>query len=108
MESKQVVQALGALAHPLRLQAFRALVEAGGSGLTPGTLTGQLNLPAATLSFHLRELHLAGLVSQERNGRHLIYRADIACMNALLGYLTANCCQGQPCELAPTAEACDC
>ena len=108
MESSQVIQALGALAHPLRLQVFRALVQAGASGLTPGALTGPLSVPAATLSFHLRELHLAGLIDQERQGRHLIYRADMACMNQLLGYLTANCCEGQPCEMSPAAETCDC
>jgi ArsR family transcriptional regulator, arsenate/arsenite/antimonite-responsive transcriptional repressor len=97
MEEQDVVAALAALAQPSRLQAFRALVVAGERGLTPGTLAAQLHIPAATLSFHLKELSHAGLVTQERNGRHLTYRAAYGQMSALLGYLTAHCCQGQPC-----------
>lgn len=100
-----VVKALGALAQFHRLQAFRALVVAGQAGLTPGALAASLGLPAATLSFHLKELLHAGLVSQERSGRHLIYRAEFARMNALLAYLSHNCCQGEPCAVTP-APAC--
>ena len=97
MEEKQVIKALAALAQPNRLQIFRALVVAGQDGATPGTLAESLVMPAATLSFHLKELLGAGLVSQERSGRNLIYRAEYARMNGVLTYLTANCCQGEPC-----------
>lgn len=108
MEEEKVIRALAALGQPHRLKVFRALVVAGEEGLTPGTISEALALPAATLSFHLKELAAAGLVTQERASRHLIYRADYALMNELLGYLTENCCQGQQC-LAPVAgEACDC
>ena len=97
MEEKDVVKALSALAQPNRLQIFRTLVVAGKEGTTPGALGDALVLPAATLSFHLKELLHAGLVSQERKGRHLIYRAQYAQINAVLAYLSDNCCQGEPC-----------
>ena len=97
MESEQVVRSLAALAQPLRLQVFRALVVAGQSGLTPGTMAEGLGAPANTLSFHLKELSHAGLVTQERSGRNIVYRAAFAHMNALLNYLTDNCCQGAAC-----------
>lgn len=106
MEDKDVIKALAALAQPHRLQAFRALVVAGQSGLTPGHLTEQLAIPANTLSFHLKELTAAGLISQTRDGRHLIYRAAFEQMTALLLYLTANCCQGASCELASPGTPC--
>ena len=99
-------QALAALAQSSRLRAFRALVVAGPEGLTPGAMAEALALPAATLSFHLKELMHAGLVSQERQGRHLIYRAEFSQMNALLAYLTDQCCQGQPCESTAPAACC--
>ncbi len=107
MNEVQVVRALGALAQPLRLQIFRALVVVGRSGLTPGAITDALGVANATLSFHLKELMSSGLVTQERLGRNLIYRAAYDRMNALLGYLTANCCQGQACEVK-AKEACSC
>jgi DNA-binding transcriptional ArsR family regulator len=97
MEENQVVKALGALAQPLRLQVFRALVVVGDAGLTPGAMQEALGVPPATLSFHLKELVHAGLVTQERASRNLIYRAAYGQMNALLAYLTDNCCQGAPC-----------
>ena len=97
MEENTVVRSLAALAQPVRLRVFRALVVAGPEGMTPGTLTEALDVPATSLSFHLKELTNAGLVSQERQGRHLIYRASFEQMNALLGYLTENCCKGQAC-----------
>ena len=78
----------------MRLRIFRALVGAGPSGLTPGALSATLDVPASTLSFHLKELTHAGLVTQERDGRHLIYRPALDQMNELLSYLTAHCCQG--------------
>ena len=102
MEEQTVVKSLAALAQPVRLRVFRALVVAGPQGLTPGDLAAQLEVAATTLSFHLKELMYADLVSQERDGRHLIYRAAFEHMDGLLGYLTEHCCQGQPC--APTPE----
>jgi ArsR family transcriptional regulator, arsenate/arsenite/antimonite-responsive transcriptional repressor len=97
MEELDVVQALAALAQPLRLRVFRALVVAGPQGMTPGTMSEALEVPAATLSFHLKELAHAQLVTQQREGRFLIYRAAYGRMNALLAYLTENCCAGQGC-----------
>jgi DNA-binding transcriptional ArsR family regulator len=104
MNEKDVVRSLAALAQPARLQAFRALVVAGQQGLTPGAMAEALGLPASTLSFHLKELANAGLVTQERESRNLIYRAAFEHMNALLAYLTENCCQGAAC--LPAAKPC--
>ena len=106
MEEKDVVRSLAALAQPVRLQVFRALVVRGRTGLTPGTLAEALQIPPNTLSFHLKELTNAGLVTQERASRHIIYRAAFDQMNALLGYLTENCCQGANCAVEATAESC--
>jgi ArsR family transcriptional regulator len=108
MEENEVVRSLAALAHPARLQVFRALVVVGKAGLTPGTMAGALEMPAATLSFHLKELVHAGLVSQERAGRNLVYRAAYDRMNSVLGYLTAHCCQGAECAVEPAATSCGC
>ena len=94
MNEEHVIKSLAALAHPVRLRAFRALVVAGEAGLTPSVLTEQLAVAATALSFHLKELVAAGLATQERMSRNLIYRADFARMNGLLGYLTENCCAG--------------
>lgn len=99
MEEKQAVTALAALAQDMRLRIFRALVGAGPQGMTPGALSAMLDVPASTLSFHLKELMHAGLARQERDGRSLIYRPAVDVMNALLQYLTAHCCQGSACEL---------
>lgn len=107
MEEKAVVQALAALAQPVRLRVFRMLVVAGPQGLTPGVIAEQQAIAAATLSFHLKELMHAGLVTQERDGRNLIYRAAFDTMNGLLGYLTDHCCQGEAC-LEPAATSCKC
>ena len=107
MEEKEVVRSLAALAQTARLQVFRILVVAGPQGLTPGAIAESLGVPASTLSFHLKELAYAGLVTQEREGRNLIYRAAFEHMNALLAYLTENCCQGAAC--LPAAKPCtDC
>jgi len=97
MDEKLAVTALAALAQGMRLRIFRALVGAGPQGMTPSALSATLDVPASTLSFHLKELMHAQLVSQERDGRNLIYRPAIAQMEALLQYLTAHCCQGQDC-----------
>lgn len=93
MDEKVAVASLAALAQGMRLRVFRALIGAGPQGLTPGALSATLDVPASTLSFHLKELMHAGLVSQQRDGRHLIYRPSLAQMNALLSYLTAHCCE---------------
>jgi DNA-binding transcriptional ArsR family regulator len=106
-ESSAVVKALAALAQVSRLEIFRSLVVAGEAGLTPGALVETLGVAPNTLSFHLKELMHADLVSQERIGRNLIYRAQYDRMNAVLGYLTQNCCQGQAC-LTEVATQCRC
>lgn len=106
MEEKTAVASLAALAQGMRLRIFRALVRSGPPGLTPGALSAALDVPASTLSFHLKELLHSGLVTQERDGRHLIYRPAIERMNALLAYLTAHCClgeQGGRCDIASRA-----
>lgn len=100
MEEKIVIKALAALAQSNRLQIFRMLVEKGRDGLTPALLAEQLGIPANTLSFHLKELMNADLISQERSGRNLIYRAQFDRMNAVLTYLFQNCCQGEVCEVS--------
>lgn len=101
MKEAEAVNGLAALAQGLRLRIFRALVQAGPMGLTPGVLAATLNVGGSTLSFHLKELMQAELVTVQRDGRHLIYRPALAQMNALLAYLTEDCCQGQACELRP-------
>ena len=108
MDESEVVKALAALAQPVRLQVFRALVVTGQSGLTPSAMAEGLGIPANTLSFHLKELTHAGLVTQERSSRNIIYRAAFDQMNALLAYLTENCCQGADCALDATAASCKC
>lgn len=107
MEEKDVIRALAALAQPVRLQVFRALIVAGSEGLTPGTMADALAVPQNTLSFHLKELTNAGLVTTERASRHIIYRAAFDHMNAVLTYLTENCCRGAACVVEPTA-SCGC
>lgn len=108
METNDVVKALGALAQPIRLQVFRALVVTGNQGLTPSAMAQGLGIPVNTLSFHLKELAHAGLVTQERSSRNIIYRAAYGQMNDLLGYLTLNCCQGQACEVESIEHSCEC
>lgn len=103
MEEKDAVLSLAALAQAMRLRVFRTLVGAGPQGLTPGALSALLDVPASTLSFHLKELMHAGLATQERDGRNLIYRPSIQQMNDLLAYLSAHCCQGEPCGAAEVA-----
>ena len=102
-----MVKALAALAQSSRLEIFRSLVVAGGAGLTPGALSESLGVAPNTLSFHLKELVHADLVTQERMGRNLVYRAQFDRMNAVLAYLTQNCCQGQAC-LTNAATQCLC
>jgi ArsR family transcriptional regulator len=97
MNEQKAVVALAALAHAARLKVFRALVGAGPTGMTPGSLSATLDIPATTLSFHLKELVHAHLVTVERQGRNLHYRPALTHMNDLLAYLTDHCCEGQPC-----------
>ena len=92
----------------MRLRIFRALVGAGPQGMTPGALCTTLDVPASTLSFHLKELMHADLVSQERDGRNLIYRPALDQMNELLTYLTAHCCMGAGCEAVPAKNRTTC
>ena len=107
MEEQAVIRALAALAQSMRLRIFRLLVVGGKAGLTPGAIAEALQVAPTTLSFHLKELTHSGLVTQQREGRHLIYQASFEHMNALLGYLTENCCQGEAC-LSETATSCNC
>lgn len=104
MNEPDVVKALGALAQETRLKLFRLLVVAGKDGLTPSHMAETLEVAPTALSFHLKELSHAGLVSAERDGRNIIYRAEFTAMDALLAFLTAECCLGQPClTTAPPA-----
>ena len=102
MEEKAAVASLAALAQGMRLRIFRVLIGATPQGMTPGELSDTLDVPGSTLSFHLKELMHAVLVTQERDGRKLIYRPSIEQMNDLLAYLTAHCCQGAACEIVST------
>ena len=106
MTEQEVVRSLAALAQQSRLQIFRQLVVAGAEGMTPTRLSAALGLPSTALSFHLKELTYANLITQERDGRNLIYRAAFSTMNDLLSYMTANCCAGDPCEVQDNATAC--
>ena len=90
------------------MRIFRALVVAGPAGLTPSVLADQLGLARNTLSFHLKELSHASLVTIEQQGRNLIYRADFTRMDSLIVYLTEHCCQGGLCEVAPTPTCTTC
>lgn len=94
MEKTNAIAALAALAQDTRLDVFRMLVQAGVDGLPAGQIGDRLDLPSATLSFHLNQLRHAGLVTFRREGRSLIYVAEYTAMNSLLAYLTENCCQG--------------
>src|SRR5471032_2084654 len=104
METMQAVQSLSALAQGSRLAIFRLLVQAGPAGMAAGSIGEKLELPAATLSFHLAGLTRAALAKSRQAGRFVIYTADFDNMNALVGFLTDNCCGGQSCAPA-TARA---
>jgi ArsR family transcriptional regulator len=107
MDEQEVVRSLAALAQPVRLKVFRALVVTGQAGLTPSAMAEGMGIRPNTLSFHLKELVHAGLVTQERASRNIIYRAAYERMNALLGYLTDNCCEGAACAAEANA-TCKC
>jgi len=101
MKSKVAVEALKALAHDTRLGAYRLLVQAGPEGLAVGEISDRLKLPAPTLTSHLNVLRHAGLIRDVREGRSIRCRADYARMNALLGFLTENCCGNDTSSCAP-------
>lgn len=111
METKDAVLALSALAQASRLAVFRALVQAGPEGLAAGRISELTGIAPSSLSFHLKELTHAGLAASRQDGRFVIYTARFEAMNALLAYLTENCCGGTPCTPAcepactPKAEA---
>lgn len=98
MEAALVIRALGALAQEHRLAVFRLLVQAGPGGIPAGTLAERLGVPPSSMSFHLGQLANAGLVTQRRVSRSIIYSADYAAMNGLMSYLTENCCGGESCD----------
>ena len=105
MKTEQVIDALAALAQRSRLAVFRLLVQAGPNGLAAGAIAEKLELPPATLSFHLSHLARAGLVRHRQEGRFVIYTANFDGMTALVGYLTENCCAGAACVPAACAPA---
>ncbi|MCK0098589.1 metalloregulator ArsR/SmtB family transcription factor [Qipengyuania sp. S6317L1] len=98
MKADRVIRALSALAQEHRLAAFRLLVQAGEEGVAAGALAEKLDVPPSSMSFHLAQLANAGLVAQRRESRSIIYSADYAAMNGLMGYLTENCCGGIACS----------
>lgn len=100
METKGALAALTGLAQDTRLRLFRLLVECGPEGMSPGSIAEELGLADATLSFHLKELARADLVSARRVGRFIYYSANYRTMNGLVAYLTENCCRGASCDIA--------
>lgn len=98
------VRALACLAQASRLRVFRLLVGAGPDGLCPGQIAATLDVSANLLSFHLKELHTCGLITQEREGRFLRYRADMQEMQQLMQFMTAHCCHGEPCVAMPVMD----
>lgn len=105
MDTKQAVEALSALAQDTRLSIYRLLVQRGPAGMGAGAIAGALDIPASSLSFHLAHLSRAGLLTQRRESRSLIYAVDFAGMNALMGYLTENCCGSDTTACAPACAA---
>lgn len=105
MEIYEAVKALSSLAHETRLGIFRLLVQAGSSGLSVGQINNAVQIAAPTLSFHLKELAHAGLVSSRHEGRFIYYQANYQSMDELLVYLTDNCCQGEPCLSAKSCNS---
>ena len=107
METITAVRALGALAHESRLAIFRLLVVAGPDGVPAGTLAEQVGVAPSALSFHLKDLAHAELVVPRQDGRRIFYSARFDTMNALLGFMTDNCCQGAACAAtAPNPTVC--
>ncbi|SAK92211.1 ArsR family transcriptional regulator [Caballeronia arationis] len=106
MDSNLVVRALGALAHEARLTIFRTLVVAGPNGMAAGEIAQQVGLAPSSLSFHLKDLAHAGLVSARQGGRFVFYSANFDAMNSLIGFLTENCCAGAPCAASDPSNCC--
>ena len=106
MKSQDTVLALGALAHEARLAVFRLLVEAGPDGRPAGTIAAQLAISPSGLSFHLKELTRAGLLTSRPDGRHIHYKANFDAMTGLISYLTDNCCAGAACGVQAGATPC--
>ena len=104
METKKVLAALAALAQESRLAVFRLLVQTGPEGMAASKISEQLGIPPSSLSFHLKELSHADLVTSQQNGRFIIYSANISTMNQMLGFLTENCCGGNPCTPIQTPQ----
>lgn len=104
MSAEQTIRALSALAQEHRLATFRLLVQAGNDGMAAGALAEALGIPPSSMSFHLAQLANAGLISQRRQSRSIIYAADYAAMRGLMDYLTENCCGGADCAPAAPAE----
>jgi DNA-binding transcriptional ArsR family regulator len=96
MDNKMAVMQLGAIAQEARLQVYRLLVQAGVEGLAAGVISEKLEIPSSTLSFHLKELTHAGMITAKQESRFIYYSANYAAMNQLLAYLTEHCCAGQP------------
>jgi DNA-binding transcriptional ArsR family regulator len=107
MKSSAAVNRLAALAHENRLAVFRLLVQKGPKGLCVGDIQAKLDISPATLSFHLKELTIAGLLKSRQEGRFIYYMPDFPAMNALLAYLTENCCQGESCATECATTACE-
>lgn len=106
MKTPIAVARLSALAQDSRLAAFRLLVQAGPEGLCVGDIGTKLKVAPATLSFHLKELTHSGLIKARQQSRFIYYSADFKAMNALVAYLTENCCGGQPCEASNSSAEC--
>jgi ArsR family transcriptional regulator, arsenate/arsenite/antimonite-responsive transcriptional repressor len=104
MEKTTAIAALAALAQDNRLDVFRLLVQAGPDGMTAGSIAEALDLAPNTLTFHFDRLRMAGLATVRRDGRSMIYAAQFETMDALLGFLTENCCGGAPCAPAVTCK----
>jgi ArsR family transcriptional regulator len=102
MKTLAVIHALGALAHEHRLSIYRLLVQSGPAGLSAGAIGERVGLVPSSLTFHLQNLHRAGLITQRRESRQLIYSADFGVMNGLVGYLTENCCADSKGECSPS------
>lgn len=100
MDTKQVLAALAALAQESRLATYRLLVQAGPQGMSPGKISEALGIPASSLSFHLKELSHAQLIVARQEGRFILYAADFPTMSGLIGFLSENCCEGNPCTPA--------
>ena len=97
METKNAITSLAALAHDSRLAVFRLLVQAGPEGLAASKISEALEIPPSSLSFHLKELSHAGLLTGTQDGRYIHYAANYDAMNGLIAFLTENCCGGNPC-----------